>query len=73
MGGLEDGAWVLMICADGLFSFFFFCPFFLVRCVRLNLAASCKPLFDAYKACKKKETELRNLKNNGGKKASFFA
>ena len=32
----------------------------------------CQFFFAAYKECKKKATEERNLKNNHGKKANFF-
>jgi hypothetical protein len=32
----------------------------------------CRPLFDAYKACKVEATKQRNIRNNGGKAAGFF-
>jgi len=33
---------------------------------------ACREYFDAYKVCKKQETKERQLKNNGGKEATFF-
>eukprot|EP00512_Aurantiochytrium_limacinum_P003327 CAMPEP_0171500476 /NCGR_PEP_ID=MMETSP0958-20121227/9008_1 /TAXON_ID=87120 /ORGANISM="Aurantiochytrium limacinum, Strain ATCCMYA-1381" /LENGTH=95 /DNA_ID=CAMNT_0012035153 /DNA_START=94 /DNA_END=381 /DNA_ORIENTATION=+ len=45
-----------------------------LRCIEKNYEQqhTCKPLFDAYKDCKKSQTEARILKNNQGQKASFF-
>jgi len=37
-----------------------------------NKDVACREYFDAYKVCKKQETKERQLKNNGGKEATFF-
>ncbi|GBG31163.1 Cytochrome c oxidase-assembly factor COX23, mitochondrial [Hondaea fermentalgiana] len=45
-----------------------------LKCIEKNYSNKqvCRPLFDAYKNCKKARTEARLLRNNGGKKATLW-